>query len=404
MKRTQWFSKALVIALCATGTLAQAAVLAADSASDVAYLGGWSTGQNGGFGFAPWNLVPMSEGGSTFIATGSAVNIPVNGPAWGLASGQPADAYSWHGLTASRFFLQPLRVGDQFKIDFDSNTVPVTPVGSGITIALRNTAKDELTAIWVYRNIWYNSGPNYQLSGVGNSAIPLQIGGLTVTVRPLSDTTFQMTLQPQGGAMSTFNGIFKGGKTGPITSFDVQCYNNGVGTNGELYVNNVAVTGESTVRHLKGRIDFGDRTGALPATVRIAFREPGTSTVIDTVTAGIGADGSYDVVAPGPQTYDVSVQPRPYLRRTLPVDLTAGSQDGFIFPLVAGDIDGDNAVTVFDYDKLSVYFDLSDGSAGWGTADGDGVAPQDADLDGDGSVTVFDYDILSTNFDRAGDD
>ena len=59
-----------------------------------------------------------------------------------------------------------------------------------------------------------------------------------------------------------------------------------------------------------------------------------------------------------------------------------------------GDIDGDNSVTVFDYDRLSAAFDASAGDAGYDAA---------ADLDGDGTVSVFDYDILSRNFDLVGD-
>lgn len=39
-------------------------------------------------------------------------------------------------------------------------------------------------------------------------------------------------------------------------------------------------------------------------------------------------------------------------------------------------------------------FDSSPGDANWLEA---------ADLDGDGAVTVFDYNILSSNFDMAGD-
>jgi len=62
--------------------------------------------------------------------------------------------------------------------------------------------------------------------------------------------------------------------------------------------------------------------------------------------------------------------------------------------LVNGDVDGDNAVTVFDYDRLSSAYDSQIGEVNWNA---------DADLNGDGAVTVFDYDILNRNFDRTGD-
>ena len=56
--------------------------------------------------------------------------------------------------------------------------------------------------------------------------------------------------------------------------------------------------------------------------------------------------------------------------------------------------DGDNAVTVFDYNMLSAAFDSVPGSPNWNS---------NADLDGDKVVTVFDYNILSANFDKTGD-
>lgn len=77
------------------------------------------------------------------------------------------------------------------------------------------------------------------------------------------------------------------------------------------------------------------------------------------------------------------------------MDLTNGSVIGVQLNLVNGDIDGDNAVTVFDYDLLSAAFDTAPGESGY---------LDSADLDGDGSVTVFDYDILSRNFDQVGDE
>lgn len=68
-----------------------------------------------------------------------------------------------------------------------------------------------------------------------------------------------------------------------------------------------------------------------------------------------------------------------------------------------GDVDGDGAVTVFDYDALSRYFDRTAAEPGWTTPDPEGIAPIQADLDGDDAVTVFDYDALSTYFDQVSD-
>jgi len=101
----------------------------------------------------------------------------------------------------------------------------------------------------------------------------------------------------------------------------------------------------------------------------------------------------------------IAVTVRGWLRqiRSTPITLSPLGVNNVDFDLINGDIDGDNSVTVFDYDKLSTYFDKSASDADWSTPDGDGVRRRDADLDGDGAVTVFDYDILSANFDQSGD-
>ncbi len=58
-----------------------------------------------------------------------------------------------------------------------------------------------------------------------------------------------------------------------------------------------------------------------------------------------------------------------------------------------GDIDGDDAVTIFDYVLLSDSF---------GKLVCDPTCDDRADLDGDLEISIFDYIILSTNFDIAG--
>lgn len=86
-----------------------------------------------------------------------------------------------------------------------------------------------------------------------------------------------------------------------------------------------------------------------------------------------------------------------WLRQSTPtvISITEAGAAGLAFALINGDVDGDNQVTVFDYDELSAAFDSSEGDANWNP---------NADLDGDGRVTVFDYDVLSANFDLAGAD
>lgn len=99
---------------------------------------------------------------------------------------------------------------------------------------------------------------------------------------------------------------------------------------------------------------------------------------------------------------EVTVKAGTFLSRKQTFDFRKGPA-GRTLIVVAGDIDRDDQVTVFDYDQLSAVFDQDSSQSGWTTANGAGIAPMDSDLDGDGAVTVFDYDILSRYFDRQGE-
>ncbi len=67
-----------------------------------------------------------------------------------------------------------------------------------------------------------------------------------------------------------------------------------------------------------------------------------------------------------------------------------------------GDVDHDNAITVFDYGILSDSFDVTSADSSWLIPGPSGFAPVDADLDNDGVVSVFDYGYISVNFDQSG--
>lgn len=150
-----------------------------------------------------------------------------------------------------------------------------------------------------------------------------------------------------------------------------------------------------TTRTVSGQISLGDFGGTVTGrSVTLELRTPGTSTVLETKTVTLAADGSFSFTTSRTGTVDLTAKASHWLRaRRTNVALSGTSVTGQNFTLINGDVDGDNAVTVFDYDALSAAFDTSAGQPGWNP---------EADLDGDGSVTVFDYDILSGNFDREG--
>lgn len=113
-----------------------------------------------------------------------------------------------------------------------------------------------------------------------------------------------------------------------------------------------------------------------------------------TVTRLPLANGFYAVVSPLSGPVRVSAKGSHFLRRARTVTVASAGVTAD-FTLINGDVDGDNSVTVFDYDRLSAAFDATSGEPNW---------DENADLDGDGTVTVFDYDILSNAFDQTGDE
>jgi len=144
-----------------------------------------------------------------------------------------------------------------------------------------------------------------------------------------------------------------------------------------------------------GRIDLQDFAGSaegLSADVSL-YRSDGSlqQTWIGTLDANGHFFKRLDTGLGGNLT--LRVQVGHWLRKR--VSFTFAQAGYLAVSVVNGDVDSDNTVTVFDYDRLSSAFDSSTGDENWDDA---------ADLDGDGTVTVFDYDILSRNFDRSGDD
>lgn len=157
---------------------------------------------------------------------------------------------------------------------------------------------------------------------------------------------------------------------------------------------------------LSGQVGLQDYLGAAEGW-RVAFelRDSGGA-VVDSWMQKLGADGAFvrstaKYLAPG--TYSLRAKGGHWLAQSVQVQVSSTGSSGLSLALPNGDIDGDNAVTVFDYNVLSEYFDKGDSDADWTTVGPNGWAPVDADLDGDGTVTVFDYNVLSTNFDLVGD-
>ena len=98
-------------------------------------------------------------------------------------------------------------------------------------------------------------------------------------------------------------------------------------------------------------------------------------------------------IAPG--NYDVEVKnPQRISAKALGMRLDAGANPVRAFgPLRAGDVSGDNAVTLVDYSRLR---------ASYGKCEGDTGYQPGADFNGDGCVALADYSRLRANFGLVG--
>lgn len=167
----------------------------------------------------------------------------------------------------------------------------------------------------------------------------------------------------------------------------------------EVYIDNIR-QGDDPAKVVTGRVVLEDWAGLVPPDLELKIFDTAGNQIGSTVTGialtpdGDGYSFSAPVNVPSDGTYRVAVKSLRTLSKIQNRLFILGAASGVNLTLLAGDVDGDDSVTVFDYDALSAAFDSGPGMENWNPA---------ADLDGDETVTVFDYDILSRNFDQAGD-
>ncbi len=155
-----------------------------------------------------------------------------------------------------------------------------------------------------------------------------------------------------------------------------------------------------------GTVDLQSTTQPLAGhQVLVRVYTAGTTSIVQSNLVNLGAGGTINIptsLPPGP--YDIVARGKTWMtsaRRNVWINATGANDLRFV--LLNGDIDADDAVTVFDYGVLSDYFDKSSADANWNVVGPNGFRPSDADLDEDGAVTVFDYGIISDNFDLTGE-
>ncbi len=131
----------------------------------------------------------------------------------------------------------------------------------------------------------------------------------------------------------------------------------------------------------------------LPIEASYILRKAGGS-VVSSGSLRVRADGVVEIPAPNQGNYAVTVRSSVFLGRK--IEFAQGSTTVELGPVLLrnGDCDGDNIVSIRDYNLLSSAFDSSVGTVDWDPR---------ADLDGDGVVTVFDYSVWSSNWGLSGE-
>lgn len=157
-------------------------------------------------------------------------------------------------------------------------------------------------------------------------------------------------------------------------------------------------------RTISGKLNLGiyqtdkNPTWSFEAQIRDA-----NGTTVEQHTVNVNAAWEYSLQTTLTGSYTVWIKGKHWLANQAEgVVIGMAGASNVDLTLTNGDIDGDNSVTLLDYDIFSEYFDRSSGDSDWTTTGSNGFAPIEADLDGDEAVTLIDYDIFSASFDLAG--
>ncbi len=218
---------------------------------------------------------------------------------------------------------------------------------------------------------------------------PAPTGGVSVALTcsdPAAATVPTSVSVPAGATEASFD--IATAKRETATSVDIR---------GELWgeakVVNLSIAATPKVA---GTISLGDFNGnrtLVPVTVVV--RLPGSTSTIESYTIYPSANGSYSFLTTQVGTFDIAFKGSHWLRKVLGgVVISTSGASGQSPSLTNGDINGDNSIDLLDFNKLSLAWRSTSGSANWNA---------NADLNGDGSVDILDWNVLSKNWKKTGD-
>ena len=233
---------------CAVSSAAIAALLpsvcsgqitAADYATNSTYSGGWSAGQNGGFGFGAWsfNGTDMTPAG-TYQAMSSSSPI---GTSWTLAT----HANNTGLANAGRSILGGLLPGQTFETVIDNPTVYHFFRGFDILFTSGpdnnnggdNTAALRLSVFNYFSTTWGVNDANGHSDANGIDQATVAAAGLRIDLTLTSATAYSLTMTPLNGATPYTQ---SGTLAGPISWVDYRLYD-GTSSGAEDPANNFEI-------------------------------------------------------------------------------------------------------------------------------------------------------------------
>lgn len=249
MPRTLLIMTPMIAAIGPAITAAQVPI-AFDNAAAPQYADGWQSGDNGGYGFAPWVLTD-----GAFEIRSSTLNnsIPPPPPGGDIDSpGTGAWALTKHSMDsqvvarASRHLLAPLQVGQTLSFDYDT----VMPVNFVSGIALLDDAGTERLRLSFHAAYFYVNGVN--------GGAPVVVGGklsqngihfdFTLTAPDSYALAYDSPAQPSDLSFGTPDGVITATLAGTPGGSIEQLMFDRTAFGGDprwyAYVNNLAVTPE----------------------------------------------------------------------------------------------------------------------------------------------------------------
>jgi len=192
----------------------------------------WTSGQNEGYGFAPWVLV--SAGEYTGFILNPSGSIDTSGDSWAMYANGTGTPYAY----AYRGFSSSLAAGEVFSVQFANPTV-TSPGSMGFCLRNSNstttggstTPPAPIVTNTATRFAFYLVGGQSDYSiwdskGANNTGIPYTTSGLTLQFTLLTADTYQLTVLSGDGStlLTNWSGTLAGTSGSAIqmfTAFDV---------------------------------------------------------------------------------------------------------------------------------------------------------------------------------------